>query len=1250
MKKILGLDLGVTSIGWALITENEDQKNIVAMGSRIIPLSNDDKDEFSKGNAISKNQKRTLKRTQRKGYDRYQLRRANLTEALRSRNMLPDEALIKLPSLELWGLRAKAVSEKISLPELGRVLYHLNQKRGYKSSRSDKNLDKKDTEYVAEVKSRYQELKEQGQTIGQKFYRELKNNERYRIKQQVYPREAYIEEFDSICAQQKIHHPEIITEPFIHTLRNEIIYYQRKLKSQKGLVSVCEFEGLWVKNKQGKDVFKGPKVAHRSSPVFQVCKIWETLNSITLKNKLGETLKISIEKKNELFNHLNVTEKLSQAQLYGILGINKNDWYGNKQIERGIQGNLTVTAIKHAVKDLPFDEKLLTLTFQKQSADEKTYLCDRNTGEVLGETTKQIISNNLENEPLYQLWHMIYSIADENECKNALIKRFGISEETAEKLSGIDFTAAGFGNKSVKAIRNLLPYLMEGHVYSDAASYAGYNHSASLTAEENAARKLLEQIPNLEKNSLRQPVVEKILNQMINVVNSIIQVYGKPDEIRVELARELKQNKDERNNTFRNLTKRERENETIRKRIQDEYQLTPTRNNVIKWRLFHEINNVETKTNAICLYCGKGFGITDALNGSSVDVEHIIPKSLLFDDSQSNKTLAHRSCNEAKGNKTAFDFMQSKGEEELRRYIETVNLLYKKEIIGRSKKDKLLMPSEKIPKDFISRQLRETQYISRKSKEILEQVCRNVWSTSGSVTERLRRVWGWDDVLMNLQMPKYRELGLTEIKEWETNDGQKHRQEVIKDWTKRNDHRHHAVDALTVACTSQGFIHRINTLNSKKTRDEMKEAVDHSGLSYKHKLSLLDAYLISKKPFTTKQIEEKASQILVSFKAGKKVATIGKRKIFKNGQKQVVQEGIIIPRGALSEESVYGKIKTIEKNKPVKYLFENPSLIIKPYIRKLVEGRLKDHENDSKKALNSLKKEPIFLDKDKLKPLSYASCYKEEYVIKYPIESLKAKDVEYIIDQKVREIVRERLALFGNKEKEAFKDPLYFNKEKKILIRSVRMSTGLSAVEPVKSNDSGNPIGFVKPGNNHHIAIYIDQSGKRHEHICSFWDAVERKKYGIPVIIQNPLTLWETILNKKNEYPEALLLKLPDVNWKFEVSFEQNEMFILGMNDEEFEKAVKEDNNRLLSGYLYRTQKLTSGDYVFRHHLETEIIDTEESKLSKRYYRVRSILAFDSLFPKKVRINNIGQLVFNKMILSGIPINTGKPVNSDGAV
>ena len=210
-KTILGLDLGTNSIGWALVEIDEYSIpfRIIALGSRIIPLDSDSRDQFVKGQAVSKNKDRTTARTQRKGYDRKQLRKKDLKNLLEKFKIYPSEELMNIPMLDLWKLRNNAVNENedITAEQLGRILYMINQKRGYKSARSEANADKKDTDYVAEVKGRYTQLKEKNQTIGQHFYNELKtanSNQTYaRVKENVYPREAYIDEFDTIINIQK---------------------------------------------------------------------------------------------------------------------------------------------------------------------------------------------------------------------------------------------------------------------------------------------------------------------------------------------------------------------------------------------------------------------------------------------------------------------------------------------------------------------------------------------------------------------------------------------------------------------------------------------------------------------------------------------------------------------------------------------------------------------------------------------------------------------------------------------------------------------------------------------------------------------------------------------------------------------------------------------------------------------------------------------------------------------------------------
>lgn len=1250
-KKILGLDLGVSSIGWSLIAENENSSyTIIDMGCRIVPLTPDDKKEFVTGNAISKNQKRTLMRTQRKGYNRYQLRRYTLSELLKTHNMMPSEKLMKISSLELYGLRDKALKEKISLEEFGRILYHLNQKRGYKSSRSDANLEKKDTEYVAEVKSRHKLIKEQGLTIGQYFYNQLKINKYYRIKEKVFPREAYIEEFDAICQAQQQYHA-ILNDILIDEMRNDIIYFQRKLKSQKGLVSVCEFEGRMVNDEKGKEIFVGPKVAPKTSPLFQVCKIWETVNNITLKikNPEGDKYKwsdyvLDDDQKLQIVTHLNKNAKLTYSELLKILNLKKENVFANKQVQKDLQGNITYAAIAGIIDN----DNLLRFDIKLNTCSEKAFLIDKKSGEVLDEKERQVVDKSVEQEPLYQLWHTIYSIKDLNECKAALIKRFGLAAPDAEKVAQLDFNKQGFGEKSNKAIRKILPYLMQGHNYAHACSFAGFNHSNSLTKEEQGKLSTDDRIELLAKNSLRQPVVEKILNQKINLVNSLIEKYGKPDEIRVELARELKQSKDERNDADKQNSLNKKLNDEIAKRLA-ELGLPDTKRNIQKYKFLFPAKDKKWNDAQVvnqCIYCGETFNLTEALSGENFDVDHIVPKSLLFDDSQTNKVLVHRKCNADKTNATAYDYIATKGDTYLSDYLERVDIWFKQGVISYAKMQRLKVSyneylerkkskketesDKKLWEGFIDRQLRETAYIARKSRQLLKRICNNVHTSEGTVTATLRKLWGWDDVLMNLQLAKYKEVGLTQVKEWTSEHGKRvHKKEVIADWTKRDDHRHHAIDALVVACTKQGYIQRMNTLNASEVKDRMKKEIGEIKSIYDDRLTLLEQYLTMKRPFTTKQVEEAAAHILVSFKPGKKVATMSKLKA--KGKNEI--GGVITPRGPLSEESVYGKIKSTEPNKPLKYLFENTDLIFKPYIKALVEDRINAHQGDIKKALGSLKKAPIYLDAEKKKLLEFGTCYSEEVVIKYPLSGLKAKDVKFIVDNKVKKIVEERIAQF--KEKDAFKDlennPVWFNKEKQIPIKTVRCFTGLQSVQSVKKNDEGVDIGFVKLGNNHHVAIYFDASGKKQIHVCSFWHAVERKKYGFPVVITNTRQIWNKVLDSKGGYSQTFLDKLPPDDCQLHLSMQQNEMFVLGMKSDDVKIALANGDKKIIGEHLYRVQKMSlkgNGqiDIWFRHHLETELIDTDEAKRAKRFYNMQSIGALEKENPVKVRINSIGEI------------------------
>ncbi len=1224
MKKVLGLDLGVTSIGWALISENDNEvdNKILGIGCRIIPYSSTEDNDFTKGSGESKCQKRTIHRTQRKMFDRYQLRRTDLVSKLRELKMLPSATLFTLDSIGLYSLRDKALQEKLSLEEIGRIFFHLNQKRGYKHARSDESEDKKETQYVLEVNSRYDELRELKMTVGQLFYQGLKSDRHYRIKNKVYPRKAYEEEFDKIWVKQKEFYPETLTDEVYQAIRNEIIFYQRKLKSCKHLINICEFEGKFYRNTEGKEIFSGPRVAPKTSPLFQITKIWESINNIKLKNRRGIEYIISPAQKEQLFKFLDNNKTMTSTDLRKQLGIEVSEGYsGGQMLSKGIQGNTTKFALKKAFEGVEFSENLFDFNVKKETYEKVDIL----SGEII---SRERITASFENQNLYKLWHIAYSLKEKAEIAAALKNQFGIeNEEVTNAIYKLDFVKPGFGNKSSRAMRKILPYLEQGFNYADACVWAGYNHSDSMTTEENLRRRLLNQLPNLSKNSLRQPVVEKILNQLINLVNAIINEYGRPDEIRVELARELKHSKDERSDSYRYINNREKENNKIADRLRNEYGLPATRKQIEKWRLFEEIDGDNTRINGCCLYCGKNFGMSKALNGEDVEVEHIIPRSLFFDDSLSNKTLSHRSCNLSKGSMTAYDFMKTKSDRELTDYIERIDKLFSNRTISKTKRERLLTTLDKIPTDFISRQLRETQYIARKSREILMQVCHDVHSTSGSVTESLRRIWGWDKILMQLHIDKYREAGLTE---WVTieKDGQIHQEERIKLWTKRDDQRHHAIDALTIACTRQGYIQRLNTLASQHTRDIMFAEVQNQSESYKERLRLYEQWMQKQFHFPTHVVKESVSNILISFKPGKKVATSGKRVDHKKGKTIVLQKGIIVPRGALSEESVYGKIKTLVKGVPVKKLFEDPTIIVNKKIKNLIEERLESLGGDARNAAQSISKQPIYLDKERSILLTHASVFKQEIVIKYPVNTIKAKDLEYVVDKQIQSVLRNRIEKFG--EKDAFKDleknPVFADDSQKVRINSVRCfaKLDLDKIAAVKFNQDNEPIGYAKPGNNHHIAIYKDETGKLIEHIVTFWHAVERKKYGITVIIKNPETIWQNISGKN--LPESFLAALPDPTWIFVESMQQNEIFMFGITQDSLEEIIRNGDLSKISPNLFRVQKIATKDYYFRHHLETTVDDKTVGgeETATKLNKLRRVCSLSKMTGIKVNVNQLG--------------------------
>jgi len=1114
---------------------------------------------------------------------------------------------------ENYEWRTKALSEKMELEQFVIVIQQINIQLNNSSG------------YLGAISDRSKELYFNKQTVGQYQMAELDKNPNYSFKNQVFYRQDYLDEFEKIWETQSKFHKELSAD-LKKEIRDVVIFYQRPLKSQKGLISFCEFENKQVEVEvDGKKKIKtiGLRVCPKSSPLFQEFKIWQVLNNLSVN---GEDLEQ--EEKEALFAELSIKEKLTKTEVLKLLFENHKDLDLNY---KEVEGNRTQAALFKAYQQIIELSGHGEYDFSKMSYSEVMEIVEP-VFKGLGYNTEilhfdsSLEGKEFEKQPAYQLWHLLYSFEGDNskvgneKLVNKISTLYGFEKEYAKLIASVTFQS-DYGNLSTKAMRKILPYMKEGSEYSVACEYAGYRHSKkSLTKEELDNKVYKEKLELLPRNSLRNPVVEKILNQMINVVNCIVDTYGKPDEIRIELARELKKSAKEREEMTKAISQVKAEHDKYRAILQNEFGITNvSRNDIIRYKLYLELKDNGYKTLYSNIYIPQ-----EKLFSKEFDIEHIIPQAKLFDDSFSNKTIESRSINIEKGNLTAFDYVKEKyGIQGLSDYQTRVEDLCKKGLISKTKRNKLLMQEADIPSGFIERDLRDSQYIAKKAREILEDLVKFVVPTTGAVTDRLREDWQLINVMQELNWDKYDKLGLTEY--YQDKDGRQISR--IKDWTKRNDHRHHAMDALTIAFTKRSIIQYLNNLNARSDKSgsiygiEQKELYrdSHGKLKFNPPIPL-DEFRA--------EVKHHLENTLISIKAKNKVTTqninITKRK---GGVNKTEQQ---TPRGQLHNETIYGSIKQyVTKFEKVGSDFNAEKIVTvsKPAYREALLRRLQEFNNDPKKAFtgkNSLEKNPIFLDKacskqlpERVKTVSLETVYT---IRKDVSPNLK---LDKVIDANIRKILEARLKEYDGDAKKAFsnldENPIWLNKEKGIAIKSVTITGVSNAIALHEKRDKDGklildtdgkvqPSDFVSTSNNHHVAIYRDANGDLQENVVSFFEAVTRVNLGLPII--------------DKDYKR-------DEGWNFLFTMKQNEYFVFPNKETGFDPneidLLNPENYALISPNLFRVQKFSYKNYVFRHHLETSIVNTDNKLKGLTWTDFRSSKGLDKIV--KVRINHIGQIV-----------------------
>ena len=882
MKKVLGLDLGTNSIGWAVI--DEDESCIEDAGVRIFQegvvaktIGTGDKEE-------SRNATRRNSRQMRRQFYRKRLRKIKLLELLIHEQMCP----LSIEELNAWknwnpekkslmrtfpesplfmewirlnpyDLRARALHEEVTDNELGRIFYHLIQRRGFLSSRK---VDEKESKTIYEKglpssnilpinatkeKIKDSTLGEYLQTLTHKqnepYQEPLSAGEDVRIRGRYTTRDMYVAEFDAIWKTQcqfknlenrlvlskrtrklkgsiqsnrnvlrinylkgKYGENNVVVEeqkggilittkqeiPFkeflagkIDTIENEngettlkyksnesVLFWQRPLRSQKGTLAPCQFEQdmpvitakhEFLLDKKGNIQRRSKKPCPVSHPEFELFRAYQFVNNISY----GRKMYLTTEQKELAVDVINTNKSAFKfSKIIAKLGLGYEKF--NFEADFSVAPNVTIATLSPL-----FDQETWADHYE-------------------------------------EIWHCFYFYEDNDKLYEKLCKSFGYTK-SIDNLKKVKLKE-DYGSVSLKAIRNILPFLKKGYSFDRAVILGGVknafgnrwdrfldfqeeiehavisilrednkegeailkikkylsapeNHYGFLendpyfsylyhhSQEVNISAGCSERLPLVE--SLRNPIVQQSVNEMRRLVNNIIKnlrhKYGDDftfDRIHVEMGRDLRNGKKKREELSQQIKKNTTKNEEAVRRL-NEYGLQPTRNNIQKYLMWKEI---EEKAGVVrCPYTGKTLSISSVLGSENlIQIEHIIPYSISLNDSFGNKTLCEANFNREKGEKTPYEFYQSNPSPELWG-VDSWEAVEERafKLLPYIKAKTFTTKREFEKSTFIERQLNDSRYIAKKSVELLSHICKDVRVMPGQLTAELRHLWGLNNILQS---------------------------------------------------------------------------------------------------------------------------------------------------------------------------------------------------------------------------------------------------------------------------------------------------------------------------------------------------------------------------------------------------------------------------------------------------------------------------------------------------------------------
>ncbi len=744
----LGLDIGIASVGWSVLETDAagEPIRIADLGVRIFEKAEHPKNGASL--ALPRRRARALRRLVR--------RRRHRRERVKSLlfHTFGEETVEKVEEnnpIDLLKVRYEGLTRALSREELGRLCVYFVKHRGFRSSRKAGKKSDDEGKLLSATGANKQKMQQNGyQTVGEMLYKDASYlcvggyGRQFRNKKEQYDhcflREDLRDEIAKILSVQE--RQKVIANEFTQKYL-EIFDSQRSFDEGPGKGS--PYSGTF---RVGDCTFEeGEKRAPKASYTAEYSRALQKLNSLKiLKN--GQSYALSQEQREEVVKKIQSAKMLTFKQLRAAIDLKGDE---------DAKFNLLTYSTKKEGKD---PEGATFVSMAKSYEIRKALLGDRQEDVALLDAVAEIIT-------------MTKSV--DNQKTKLLQLCPQITEPEIQALSQID--ALGFAHLSIKALKNIQPYLEQGDKYSEACEKAGYNHSAR---QFEKLRLLKGEEINAEITEIISPVVRRSISQTLKVINAVVLKYDSPAFVNVELARDMGKSRLERDKIEKELKERTADNERIIKEIKEKCKITNPRGlDIVKYRLYEEQFGK-------CSYSGKEIDINRLFEPGYCEVDHIIPFSRSFSNGMANKTLCLASENQRKRNRLPYEWFGSDENRwaEFTARVATFRCSYKK-------KQTYLKEtfSPEVEREWKDRNLNDTRYVCRlvynlindylQMDETVGTAKRRVYAVAGGITAYMRNMWG---------LQKIRAEG----------------------------DKHHALDATVIAAVTPAMEHRITKYNQAK--------------------------------------------------------------------------------------------------------------------------------------------------------------------------------------------------------------------------------------------------------------------------------------------------------------------------------------------------------------------------------------------------------------------------------------------------